>query len=50
MRHPWWRAELGIRQRERTLCPDTLIEAATGQGVQALGDLGGAASDPQDGN
>ncbi len=31
-----------LHQRERSLCFGALIEAAAGEGVQALGDLGGA--------
>ena len=42
-------AESGNHQRERTLLPDSFLTIGAGEGVQALGDLRGAASDSQDG-
>ena len=46
---PWWNPEKGHHQRVGSLLPDPLVEAAAGEDVQAMGDIGGAASHPQDG-
>ena len=37
MRHPWWSPKNNAHQRERSLLADSLFQAATGEGVQALG-------------
>ena len=47
MRHPWWKPGFVRHQRIGPLLPDPLVEAAAGEGVQALGDVGDAASDLQ---
>ena len=44
--HPWWNPKGDLHQRERPLCAGATVEAATGEGVQAVGDLRGAAADP----